>query len=154
MITGNASACRAALKSCVAVLERLAYLPRSLAVAAAPDITDLLKSQFAAGVDPYGNRWAPLKPSTLATGRSNPPLTDSRALVNGTKARPQGGNRAGLVIRVGKPYGAFAQTGFRVGRTKVPPRRILPNRGLPAAWREALDRRAREIAAAATKGAR
>ena len=149
----GASACIAALRQVRKVVDELGRLPRNLAVEAAPEITRMLKAQFRVGVDPYGNRWAPLAPATIAKGRQNPPLTDTHRLADGTEARPMTGGRAGLTIRIGAPYGAFAQTGFRVGKTRVPPRRILPSRGMPAAWREILVRKARELAAKA-RGAR
>jgi phage gpG-like protein len=141
----NASACIAALRSVRRAIEELAYLPRKLAVAAAPMISGELRNQFVRGVDAYGNPWAPLKPSTLRK-HGPPPLTDTRRLRDGTRAYARTGGRAGIVVEIGAPYGAFHQLGFRVGRTKVPARRILPNRGLPAKWREILDRNARFIA--------
>ena len=48
------------------------------------------------------------------------------------------GGRAGIRLVAGTPYGAFAQTGFRVGRTQVKPRRIFQQFGIPATWRIAL----------------
>jgi hypothetical protein len=137
----------AALRDVQRTLDRLAELPRKLAVAAAPDITRLLQAQFQVGVDSYGDRWRPLKASTIAKGRSNPPLTASGRLRDGSKARPTpGGNRAGLQVVVGASYGAFHQVGFRVYHTRVLPRRVLPNRGLPKAWSGILIQRARELA--------
>jgi len=127
------------------VIEELAYAPRKVAVVAAPKLTRLLQQQFRRGEDPYGRPWAPLRPSTLARGRRPPPLTDTRRLRDGTKATPYPGGRAGIRLKVGRPYGYFHQVGFRVGRTRVPPRRILPQFGMPAAWREALAEAAREV---------
>jgi hypothetical protein len=145
MKRGNASAFARALTDVRRALEELARLPRALSLAAAVPLSGLLRNQFVAGVDPYGMKWAPLKPSTLRQ-HSPPPLTATGALKSGTKVEPMGGGRAGIKITVGAPYGAFHQLGFRVGRTKVPARRILPNRGLPAAWREILNRQAKFIA--------
>ena len=138
----NASACRAALRQVRRTLDELARLPKKLAVTAAPLISAELRDQFRTGTDPYGKPWAPLKPSTLKK-HGPPPLTDTRKLADGTKAFP---SRHGIAIVLGAPYGAFAQTGFRVGRTRVPPRRILPNRGMPAKWREILTRTAKFLA--------
>lgn len=126
------------------VVEELAYVPRRLAVDAAPEIDRLIQTQFRVGVDPYGNRWAPLRPATLRK-HGPPPLTDRGNLSSHTVARPTPGGRAGITIRIGRPYGAFHQIGFRVGKTRVKPRRILPNRGMPASWREILNRKAREL---------
>jgi phage gpG-like protein len=136
----------AALAKLQRTVDELARMPRKLAVAVAPDVTAMLQSQFDVGVDPYGGRWRPLRPATLAKGRRNPPLTETRKLKGGTKARTLDGNRAGLWLVVGAAYGAFHQVGFRVGRTRVGPRAILPPHGIPAAWRELFRQRARELA--------
>lgn len=125
------------------LLDRLAYVPRKAAALAAPELTKELRRQFARGVDPYGRAWAPLAASTLAKGRRPPPLTDSTALRDGTRAMVRNGNRAGIHIVLGAAYGYFAQHGFRVGRTTVRPRRILPQQGMPRAWAEILKRAAR-----------
>lgn len=138
MIRGGASAAVAALESLSKTLEKLAYVPRRVAVIAAPRITKLLQAQFRAGKDPYGTPWKPLRPSTIAKGRRNPPLTDSRKLRDKTMASARPGGRAGIVLKSGAPYGAFHQVGFRVGRTRVAPRRIFPQRGLPAEWSRVL----------------
>lgn len=151
MIRGNGSAFAKALRDVRKVVDELGRLPRNLAVAVAPDITGALADQFRRGVDPYGNGWAPLKPSTLKQ-HGPPPLTYKGQLSGGTRAEPMGNGRIGLTIRIGARYGAFHQVGFRVGKTKVPARKILPNRGMPYAWRAALNRRARELAARAAGG--
>jgi hypothetical protein len=135
----------AALRDVRRLVDELGQLPRRLAVAAAPDITRAIAAQFRDGVDPYGKPWAPLKPSTLQK-HGPPPLTYTGELKGGTKAEPMTGMRVGLTIRIGARYGAFHQVGFRVGRTKVKPRKILPNRGMPASWRVILTRHARELA--------
>jgi hypothetical protein len=145
MRRGNGSAMAAALRNVRRVVDELGRLPPKLAVAAAPEITRRLALQFAKGVDPYGRPWTPLRPATLRK-HSPPPLTDTGALRDGTKAEPMGGNRIGLTIRVGARYGAFHQVGFRVGKTRVAPRRILPSQGMPAEWRDILRKLARELA--------
>jgi hypothetical protein len=132
------------------VLERLAYVPRRTAEIAAPKITKLLRAQFRAGRDPYGRSWRPLKPSTLRK-HGPPPLTDSGQLASGTKATIARSNYAGIRILVGRGYGYFHQVGFRVGHTRVAPRRILPQFGLPAEWRKVLDDSSRQAARQATR---
>jgi len=127
-----------------AMLHDLALVPRRVAEIAAPRLTKLLQDEFRQGQDPYGNDWAPLAASTLARGRHPPPLTDKRPLRRGTRAMVNPGRRAGIRILVGAPYGAFHQLGFRVGRTKVPPRRILPQFGMPKTWRAVLEKAARQ----------
>jgi len=118
-------------------LERLARTPRRVAVIAAPQITRELGREFAHGADPYGHAWTPLRPSTLQK-HGPPPLTHTGALAGRTRAMVRDGNRAGIHIVLGRAYGYFAQAGFRVGKTRVKPRRILPERGMPARWREIL----------------
>ena len=144
---GNARMAIESIARLQRVLHDLALVPRKVAAMAAPRLTRPLQAQFRAGKDPYGNNWAPLKPSTLKTGRRPPPLTGfTRELRDGTKA-VQG--RAGVRLHVGARYGYFHQVGFRAGKTRVPPRRILPQFGLPKEWRIILVRSAREAARAA-----
>jgi hypothetical protein len=128
------------------IIEELSDLPRKIAVDVAPQITTLLRKQFTSGADPYGRPWAPMKPSTLARGRRPPPLSASKKLRDGTVARPSPGNRAGLRLVVRARYGTFHQTGFRVGRTRVPARRILPQQGMPASWRAVFAASSRRLA--------
>lgn len=151
MRRGNAAEAQRSLAGVMRTLERLAYVPRRVAVIAAPKITDELRSQFDRGEDPYGRQWAPLKPSTIRTGRKPPPLTDSTRLRSRTMAKPYASNRAGIRITIGARYGKFHQVGFRVGRTKVKPRPILPARGLPLAWKRILDQSARQAAKEAAR---
>jgi hypothetical protein len=141
----NAAQAVEALRGLERTLERLVYVPRKVAIIAAPKLTALVHRQFADGTDPYGRPWRGLRPSTLATGRRNPPLTGfTRRLKDGTKARPRAGGRAGIEFRIGARYGKFHQTGFRVGRTYVSPRRILPQFGLPQAWSRVLNEATRQ----------
>lgn len=118
-------------------VEQLAYVPRKVAVVAAPKITRLLRQQFRNGTDPYGRAWRPLRPATVAKGRRPPPLTETGDLRDGTKAKVA---RAGIRLSVRSPYGVYHQTGFVNARTgrHVAPRRILPQFGLPAAWTSVL----------------
>lgn len=129
-----------------ATLHELTLVPRKVAEIAAPKIDRLLRQQFRDGQDPYGKAWAPLKPATLAKGRTPPPLTDSTDLRDGTGASVAPGNRAGIRLRVGARYGYFHQAGYRNARTggKVPARRILPQFGLPRAWSAILREAARK----------
>jgi phage gpG-like protein len=124
-------------------VEKLAYVPRATARIAAPKLTDLIRRQFAQGLDPYGRQWRALKPATIAKGRRPPPLTDSGKLAGGTGAKV---GPAGITLTVGAKYGVFHQTGTR----NMAARRILPAFGLPAAWRKVLDDAAKQ----AIQGAR
>lgn len=151
MRSGNATAAAAAFEQLRGTLDKLADLPRKLAAASAEPITKLLQAQYRAGTDPYGRAWRKLRPSTLARGRHPPPLTDTGRMREGTRARVLDGNRAGLHIVVGAPYGAFHQVGFRVGRTKVGPRKILPSRGIPSAWAGVFRQQAQRLAREASR---
>lgn len=135
-------------------IERLAYVPRRVAIVAAPKLTLLLRRGFAKGQDPYGKPWKPLRPATLAKGRHPPPLTDKGPLAEGTEAKPNPGNRAGVRLLVRKPYGLPHQTGFRNAQTKrmVPARKILPDRGIPKAWSKVLREAASEAFKDTLKG--
>jgi hypothetical protein len=152
MRRGNASQAVASLKGLERTLERLAYVPRNVAVIASPKLTALVQAQFRAGTDPYGRPWRPLRPSTIATGRHNPPLTATAKLRDGTKARPRPGGRAGIEFRIGTRYGRFHQTGFRVRKTFVAPRRILPQHGIPQAWSRVLHDATRQAIREASRG--
>lgn len=147
MNRGNGLAFARALADVRRTVDRLGQLPRDLARAAAPDIALAVRAEFQNGTDPYGQPWAPLRPSTLRQ-HGPPPLTASGRAKDRTTVTP---GRLGIVIRLGASYLAFHQVGFRVGRTKVPPRKVLPNRGLPRAWRAILNRRARELARRASR---
>jgi hypothetical protein len=148
MIRGNAMAAIASIGRLSHVLDKLIELPRKLAAEVKPDIDRLLQQQFKDGVDPYGRPWAPLRPATLALGRRPPPLTDSRVLRDGTQVVLGRGNSAGLRIHLGAPYGFFHQTGYRNVRTgrRVPPRRVLPQQGIPQSWSRALRAAATRLA--------
>lgn len=149
MIRGDAMVGIEQMGQLKGVIRKLLELPRRTAEEAKPEIDAALREQFRAGTDPYGRSWAPVKPSTIARrlmSKSSTPLTDTRKLGDGTSVQLQGGTRAGLLIKVGAPYGYFHQVGFRVGRTAVPARRVLPEYGLPALWRRILDRAASRAA--------
>lgn len=115
-------------------LAELDVLPRRVAVAAAPKISRLLQRQFAQGVDPYGRRWA-----RLATGKRSR-LTETGRLSSGTRAAPMVGGRAGLRIIVGL-MGTRGRSPIvhQTGTRNMPARKILPERGLPREWRDAIE---------------
>jgi hypothetical protein len=145
MIRGDAMVGIEAIGRLKQTIRKLSDLPRAVAVEAKPTIDRLLKEGFLNGKDPYGRPWAPLKASTIAKGRTPPPLTDTRALRKGTKVQVRSGLRPGLLLLTG-PHGYFHQVGFRVYKTRVPARRVLPQYGLPASWKIALRDAARRCA--------
>lgn len=136
MMRGNLAVALASLGKLEQVIDELGTLPRKLAVEAAPKLTRLLQRQFAQGVNPYGRTWA-----RLASGKRSH-LTRTGKLRAGTRATPMLGGRMGVRLVVGARYGAFHQTGTR----NMPARKILPDRGLPRAWRDVLDASALRIA--------
>lgn len=144
MIRGDAMVGIAQIGRLKETIRRLSELPRAIAAEAKPGIDRLLRDEFTDGTDPYRRPWTPLRPSTLAKGRTPPPLTDTRALRRGTRVLHPPGRR-GLQIVTG-PHGYFHQVGFRVYRTRVEPRRILPQFGLPVAWKQVLRDAARRCA--------
>lgn len=116
-------------------LAELDQFPRRLAIAIAPAITKEIQREFANGQDPYGTRWKKLK-----SGKPSK-LTLSGKLRQGSKATPMTGGRAGLRILLGARYAVFHQTGTR----KMPARKILPERGMPASWRMAIERESKKL---------
>ena len=116
------------------VLVELDQLPRRVAVLAEPAITKALQKEFASGTDPHGRKWR-----KLSTGKPSH-LPESGKLRKGTRAAPMPGGRKGLRIILGAKYGAFHQTGTR----RMPARRILPDKGMPASWRLAFERAHRQ----------
>jgi phage gpG-like protein len=117
------------------VLVEFDQLPRRVAMLAAPAITKALQKEFTSGNDPHGRKW-----KKLATGKPSH-LTLSGKLRKGTRAALMPGGRKGLRIILGAKYGSFHQTGTRT----MPARRILPDKGMPASWRTALERAHREV---------
>lgn len=114
-------------------LGQLAKVPAQASTEAAAGINRLLQREYSDGADPYGKPWAPLKPSTLAKGRSAPPLTATGRMRAGTKARPLPGG--GISIEAPSPAN-FHQSGTKV----MAKRAILPEKGLPVAWKAEIDK--------------
>lgn len=114
------------------VLAQLDQLPRRVAEIAAPAITAELQREFARGADAHGRKW-----KRLATGKPSH-LTKSRKLRAGTRAAAMPGNSRGIRIM----FGARARIAafHQLGTKNMPARRILPDQGMPASWRLALER--------------
>jgi phage gpG-like protein len=118
------------------VLAQLDQLPRRVAEIAAPAITIELQKQFAQGRDPHGRKWR-----KLATGKASH-LEESGKLRSKTRAAPMPGGRRGVRILFGSRarIAGFHQTGTK----RMPARRILPDKGMPASWAMALTRAHRQ----------
>ena len=128
-------AASAALKTIALSLRQLSRVPAQASEDASTKIAGLIQQGFDRGVDPYGRPWAPLKASTLAKGRTPPPLTDTREL---RKAEVKPAKGAGVSVKLGAQYGAFHQVGFHVHGKPVPARPPLPAHGLPKEWNAAI----------------
>lgn len=115
----------------------LARVPSRVAARVSGELATLLDDEFSAGVDPYGTAWAPLAESTVARGRTAPPLTDTHVMRDGVRVTPMRG--AGVALFVPHP-GAPHQTGWEGRQGKGPARPILPERGeLPPEWAEVIE---------------
>lgn len=114
-------------------LGQLAKVPAQASTEAAKGINDLIQQEFDQGTDPYGKAWDPLKASTLAKGRTPPPLTATRKMRSGTKAKPMSGG--GISLEAPSPAN-FHQSGTSV----MAKRPILPEHGLPATWKAEIDK--------------
>jgi hypothetical protein len=120
----------ATLEGLAAAMRDLSKVPSQAARAAAADIAGLIEQQYADGTDPYGDAWADLAESTIAKGRTPPPLTDSGVMRAGTDVAPSAG--AGITITLGADYAIYHQG----GTGSMPARPILPDHDLPEAWRD------------------
>lgn len=134
--------------------ERLARLREKLADArglnlaasdyVAEEIDTELEAQYAGGFDPYNEGWAELAPSTLAGGRTPPPLTDTARMRRGSRALPGvKGLGGGVTVRVTRSGGNPAVPNFhQEGTERMPARMIVPRAGepLPPAWHSAVYR--------------
>jgi phage gpG-like protein len=129
------SAGDAALATITRALNELASVPSRAAADACDGIEALIQKEFDDGAGPYGDPWKALAKSTVARGRSAPPLTDSGELRNVT-VRPTAGS--GISVELGEDYGAFHQ----VGTGNMPARPILPTGPLPTEWSEVIDQAA------------
>lgn len=115
-----------------ATLNRLARLPSTIARPVADALNVELQRQRAAGTDPYGRSHAPLK-RPRRSGNGGPPLVDSGASYDATKARPLAGAGVSVTLGGSLPYHMKA-TRYRVVRA------ALPRGAMPPAWRAAIER--------------
>lgn len=123
----------------------------------APTIKSNIEAQFSAGVNPYDTPWKPLRPATLAKGRTPPPLTATGGLRRSIAVTVQG-----YILRVvardlvaGLHQNGWTRTrnkyrrGRLVGKTTIGPgatkRQILPDGRIPNKWRQQIRKMAREI---------
>ncbi len=113
-------------------LARLSRVPAQTASAVSKSIAAQINAQFDSGQDPYGRKWAALRPATLRRGRRPPPLTDTGAMRDSVRVSPAPG--AGVTITIGAEYARFHQT----GTVNMAQRPILPHGGFPRGWSGAI----------------
>lgn len=110
------------------MLQELARVPSRLAPGLAARLTRRIRGMFASQSDPYGKRWAPNAPRTVAKKGHGRVGYEKGNLEAGSYAAPLPGS--GVKIVVG-PKGEYMQE----PRAGVPRRRVLPDQGMPATWR-------------------
>lgn len=118
------------------VLDKLSRVASNVAPIASPMLADLIAEEFAGGADPYGTPWQTLSETSLALGRTDPPLSDTDAMRDSVKVFPMQG--AGIAITIDAPavHHQFGAPNNRWG--PLPARPILPNHGIPPTWARAL----------------
>ena len=112
-------------------LRRLAEVPSRSSKFAAEQLATAIDHQFTNGVDPYGNPWAPLKPSTLKKGRTPPPLTDTHATRDSVDVTPMSG--AGIKVTIDFPAEIHQK-----GSENMEARKIFPEGPFPIIWDQAI----------------
>lgn len=116
-------------------LADLKEVPSRVAARVAPLLAAELQTEFDSGTDPYGAPWAPLAPSTLAHGRTPPPLTDTGAMRGSARVAPLRGS--GIGITIDHPA-AVHQAG--APSKNIPARPILPAEDeLPQNWQDIIE---------------
>jgi hypothetical protein len=113
---------------------QLARVPDDVADDVADAWNARLQAGFDGGTDPYGNAWTALRPATLAKGRFPPPLTEGWALRNSAVLRALAG--FGLELDPSPFYGVYHMS----GTDYMAKRRYFPDAGLPAVWRQDLQK--------------
>jgi hypothetical protein len=115
-------------------LRALLQVPSRVSAAVADRLNVRLIDGFDAGTDPYNVPWGPLRPMTLAKGRTPPPLDETGALRSQVYVAPRAG--AGLDIHApdGSFHGAAQHMSGRAHPLMVA-RPFVPTNGLPATWR-------------------
>lgn len=110
-------------------LRKMVNAPSQAAKGAAKRIAKDIQSNFSLGQDPYEKKWKSLAKATLAKGRFEPPLTDTRTGRGRISVVPMQGAGIKLLSSVG--YMAIHQK----GNGKHPPRRsFFPTNVMPKAW--------------------
>lgn len=132
-LTGNFAALKE-LEARIAAVGREGY--ERVEQEASKSVAQLLEQQFDEGAGPDG-AWASLKPSTLASGRTPPPLTAKGNMRRSASVSPTKGIR----VRLAKPAG-YHQS----GTSRMDQRAIVPTGTvLPAKWKNAVSEAAMKV---------
>ena len=108
---------------------------RTIAREAAADIQGFLNDEFASGTDPYGKAWDPPLDGGKPGDRTGRLKGEARAVPLGPRIQLRAS---------GVPYARF----FTRGTKKMKARAVFPDsRGIPPAWRRAIDNAARRVVA-------
>lgn len=107
----------------------------------AEEVIGLIREGFDKEHDPYGKAWKPLE------SREGKILQDTGRLRNSFHRVRSG--KGGFTVASGADYGGFHQSGTQ----HIPARKMVPDRGLPAAWAKAIERVATDTIARHFKGA-
>jgi len=123
-----------------ASLQRALKVPQAVAVKFAPTLTGFLRQEFAAGADPFGDPWKPLKGITLRKGRTPPPMTAS------------GNARDALTVSASGAKDRGSLPGYL--RYHLTSRPVIPTRGQewPDKWVQAIKDQAAAVIASIAKG--
>ena len=123
------------MRSAARALRELSRVPAAAAADASRELDAVIREQHGAEVDPYGQPWAPLKPSTVKRkGGDTRILKRSDVMLDELSIRPSQG--AGLTLTFGAAYAAFHQLGTK----DMVPRRLLPLAAMPKTWSDAIKR--------------
>ena len=132
---------------------------QDIARVAAPSLDALVQQEFDRGTNPYGTAWKPLAASTVARGRSAPPLTDTGAMRGGTTVKPADTSivmqspapaflhQYGWRLRLAKPKAKRSKgqvIAMMTHKTGGPARPIFPDGRIPNGWRQLVRKLARE----------
>lgn len=124
-------------------MRKLAKVPSQVSRMVALEIQTEIQDNFDRGLNPYGNRWRPIKESTLRRRKversDRTPLTDTGWGRLSITAKP--GQGAGVKLAIGISYMEYHDRG-----RGVPKRQILPVGVLPRTWEEIWQRNLTEQA--------
>ncbi len=112
------------------LVRELGGVPSRASSALADRLTERMRDCFTTESDPYGVPWAPLKASTVRRKGGNAVVLYRTGETGAScYARPMGG--AGVALTAGgAAVWHMTDSGTR------PARKVLPDHGLPPAWRE------------------